>query len=314
MPTIQDSETELSVKNAYAAAADPDNLYIGMTCTSTIEYYNSLKESLKDYKNVKIVFLDIKDSNIGVGVGRAGSMSVYSNQDYVLQLDSHTFFEKNWDSIIISLYNESILETKNKDKTVMTCYLPEYKNSSIEGRVSVSNTPRYSFFTNRYVQKYNKSTVPDHVALEIFRVPIDIRPSKKFIPSIKFNAHFSIGKKYFAEHVIKNKDYVFWDEEPMATARMLYEGFSLVFPNTEIPLCHMYINEAFSSDESIAERITIGHLSNEEKINGLCNKNYSKFLNDKSNKNIIKKFSKYTKMDPINPNLKDWTIPKKYNR
>jgi len=314
MPTIEDSETELSVKNAYATSADPDNLYIGMTCTSKLEYYNTLKNSLKEYKNVKIIFLDLKDENVGVGIGRAGSMSMYADQDYALQLDSHTLFEKDWDKTIISLYLESIKETKNKDKTVMTCYLPEYKNSPLQGRIAISNFPKYSFFVSEYVQNYNGSIVPAHSAHQVIKIPVNLRPSKKFIPSIKFNAHFSIGTKKFAEHVARHKDYVFWDEEPIATARMLSEGFSLVFPNTTIPLCHMYGNQVFENPEAVAKRLCIEQLTNQERLNGLCNQSYSKFIHNKNNKSIVKKFSKYTNMDPVTPNIKDWKIPKKYNK
>jgi hypothetical protein len=112
-----------------------------------------------------------------------------------LQLDSHTLFQENWDKIIIDLYKEAVLETKNKEKTVLTCYLPEYKHSELQGRIAISQFPKYSFFVNSFVENYSGSTVIAHSAHQVSKIPADLRPVDKFIPSVKFNATLALEQK-----------------------------------------------------------------------------------------------------------------------
>jgi hypothetical protein len=95
---------------------------------------------------------------------------------------------------------------------------------------------------------------------------------------------------------------------------MIHEKFSLVFPNTEIPLCHMYGNQVFDNPDAVAKRLCIEQITNRERVSGLCNLSYHKFVHGPQNKKIIKSFKKYVKINLVNPEIKDWTIPKKYNR
>ena len=58
----------------------------------------------------------------GAGYARSIAMSQYGGEDYYLQIDSHTIFEKNWDIECIDQHNSAKLIARN-DKVILS-YFP----------------------------------------------------------------------------------------------------------------------------------------------------------------------------------------------
>jgi hypothetical protein len=61
----------------------------------------------------------------GAGYARAQIVPMYSGQDYFLQIDSHTIFEKNWDQICIDQYKKA-QDISNNNKIILSYFPPPF--------------------------------------------------------------------------------------------------------------------------------------------------------------------------------------------
>jgi len=80
-------KTILSAKNN---ARFPKRVYIGLTIIGNYDFYKYILDRTKDIENIQIKFFEL-EGNIGVGHGRSLAMSLYNNQDYILQVDDTHF-------------------------------------------------------------------------------------------------------------------------------------------------------------------------------------------------------------------------------
>jgi len=81
-----------------------------------------------DIPNVYITWFLLSEAK-GVGYARAIAHNLYSGSDYYLTIDSHTLFQKGWDTQIINDYQR--LQSIYGDKVIISSYAPgwsEYPN------------------------------------------------------------------------------------------------------------------------------------------------------------------------------------------
>ena len=104
-----DSELFNTIKSAIDNSDDSTRVHIGIAMMGDKKYYNDIVEKLKGYSNVQIGHFppDVLGESISLGRAREKAKSFYNNQDFYLQIDSHTFFEKGWDSELIIRLNMS---------------------------------------------------------------------------------------------------------------------------------------------------------------------------------------------------------------
>lgn len=75
-----------------------------------------------DDSRFRIIDCDWRASR-GLGWARSLAQSLYNDEEYTLQLDSHHRFEQNWDKILINMYNQ----VKDvSDKPLLTAYAAGY--------------------------------------------------------------------------------------------------------------------------------------------------------------------------------------------
>jgi len=152
----------------------------------------------------------------------------------MLQVDSHTYFDKNWDSYLIKSFKEFKSET-GIEKFVLTSYIPYYSYAPHRVRHSGDlYLPRYphllvdQFFLG-YLPKWDDTTIPKEKNLP------------KFLPCVKFNGAFAFGDKNFINNTGVFKDAIFYDEELIQSINLVGNGFALVFLNvTDFPIAHLY--------------------------------------------------------------------------
>jgi hypothetical protein len=222
-----------TIDSAFKTADDPDNVYMGVACITDKIFFDELISFTSNLPNVYVDWHDPKHS-LGIGKGRSLSRKRYGGQDNILQVDSHTLFRNSWDTILKSLWDECLQETKN-NKTVMTAYLPRYKVSNNERMVDGGQS-RYAPFLG------NNRSMPNGV-LNWGDVPVSEFPVKnnnRLLPSNKINANFIFSNKFFVENSGLPENAVFFDEEIIQSIELLSSKFSLVFPNTTLPLHHLY--------------------------------------------------------------------------
>ena len=93
-----------TIDSAIRAAANPGRVFFGIFNT-VIDDSDILPENpYPENPNVMIVQLK-SDAPMGTGYSRMNAMAIaHREHDYVLQIDAHMIFDKNWDEELISAY------------------------------------------------------------------------------------------------------------------------------------------------------------------------------------------------------------------
>jgi hypothetical protein len=214
IPTIQDCITN---------AKNPDRLRFGIC------WQHDDTESLNDYKDdsrFKIIDVPYEHSK-GTCWARNLIQSLYEDETYYLQLDSHHRFSKNWDTTLVKMLKE--LKKKGHKKPLLTAYLPGFdpKNDP-NGRINEC----WNLEFDRYLPEG-----------PIFIKPHVIDGWKDLegpIPSRFLSGHFifTIGK--WANEVKYDPYYYFHGEEPSLAARSFTHGYDLFHPHIPV-IWHEYI-------------------------------------------------------------------------
>lgn len=105
--SYRDPELEHTVKSLIDNASGLNNIHIGIVCQAS----KNETPDLSSYKNISMISMHPKDAR-GVGFARAKAMELYNDEDYFLQIDSHSQFVKNWDLSLIEVYEVALIKSK----------------------------------------------------------------------------------------------------------------------------------------------------------------------------------------------------------
>lgn len=177
-----------------------------------------------DLKNVKIKYSKAPE-NIGVGMGRYLANQFYNNEDYYLQIDSHTRFIENWDEKSIFALNE-FLNLGNK--CILTSYPPGYKyvdekevldDKSQPTLIKVRKDEKEYFYETRIIAQEGKyCDMPDC--------------------SDSVSAAFIFGKGDI-HNVVQNPAIFYYGEEILRAASFYTNGYNLMSIDQPI-VFHLY--------------------------------------------------------------------------
>lgn len=261
IPSIEDSELIPTIFNALNSAENPDRIFIGVGYSSELNNIftkKKLTEKFKDYPNVQFKFLNWKN-NYGVSYGRLASYEFYENQDYFLQVDAHTMFDKKWDSTLIDLFKRSKNLIK-EDKMVISGYPAHYHYNSSGQRLLVDNNWRL------LTVKFNGGTYADRVFSDPKKAPEDhfskLVPSwedidpqhlwedyeREFLYAAKVSGGLIFGDQNFGNDYMNMYpyNYSFFEEEVLSSVELFNLGYKFVCPTSNVPIAHLYsahINE-----------------------------------------------------------------------
>lgn len=308
--SMYDPELVYTLDDIFNNSSNPKNIYVGLVFTVSDEYkekttklINTVQDRFKS-NNLKIKVIE-GNENFKIGIGRNEAASMYNDEDYFLQIDSHTLLEPGWDTDLIDLYSEAIKETNN-EKTILTSYLGHYWHSLKHGRfagnrrakypVQVEGNRRIGYFENQQ-EKVFITCMP---AFQDFN-PEHIT-SKKFIPAIKFNAQFVFGNKDFAKNINLPRTTIFWEEEIFQSITLFFDGFSFVFPNVELKLMHFYQNNYIEHSLEMREKSSVDNIE----VMMSMDRSYLDFINNPENLEKILLWEKYS-FSSIYP--RDFSVP-----
>jgi hypothetical protein len=115
--SYRDPELVRTIKSAIENAADPDSLVFSVV----IQDFPADTPDLSWVKNLRLKTMHPREAR-GAGYARAIAMEQYNNEDYYLQIDSHTLFAKNWDKLCIDQHKKA--QELSKNKKVILSYFP----------------------------------------------------------------------------------------------------------------------------------------------------------------------------------------------
>jgi len=294
-PALDDHEIFATIEDAFKKAEHPERLVLGIApLYSTRRYLRDVKKFTKKFgSQIRLSEIKVTAKNIfetlGVGKGRRAAADLYAGEDYVLQIDSHTWFAQGWDTRLIGLHKQAVKEL-GLSKVLLTGYAGHYKYFSKDIREPFTDDGklRYPFINEE--QRFS-NIIPNW-----FDVPLPDDCLDSFVPSVKFNANFSFGDSSFGEYNGLLTEAVFFDEELTQTINLTAAGFNLVFPNIKEPLiCHLYsdhFNEFSEARPSLPDYMSplLGQVFHKK-----TNDNFTAFVKDPKNQPAIKKWEKYAK-------------------
>lgn len=311
IPSMADTETSATVRNAIESAEFPERVFVGVSFKdlNKKEYKRVLALKEEYPNNIEVEFIKLKKRDVsqyGTGDGRYRAQQLYSGQDYMLQVDCHTYFDENWDSYLINSFKE-FKEKSGLEKFVLTSYIPYYSYAPHRVRHSGDlYLPRYPYlivdeFFLEYLPKWDDNIITKEMNLD------------KFLPCVKFNGAFAFGDKNFINYTGVFKDAIFYDEELIQGINLVGNGFALVFLNVEdFPIAHLYSENI---NEHGGERTYFGLLLSTRKQEEIADKavsNYLNFISNPENKKLVKRYEKYAKMDCRRGPLFKNYIPKNF--
>lgn len=118
--SYRDPELIRTIKSAIDNATNPNSVYFGVV----IQDLDKEIPDLSFVKNIKVTKMHPRDAR-GAGYARHKAMELYDNQDYYMQVDSHTVFCKGWDDLCISEHNKAKVISKN-NKVILSYFPPPY--------------------------------------------------------------------------------------------------------------------------------------------------------------------------------------------
>ena len=201
LPSLDDTELIPTIKDAVNKADKPENLVFGIyllykqeeNLDNLVQVTEILNKS--HGSEFKLMAQEFTEELIGVGVGRKMAESMYEDEDYVLQIDAHTMFSKNWDATL-----KMLIELQPK-KTLLTAMPAPY--CYIDG---VRSPMKTLYGTGRLLtlepgnKTYRKNS---------YGIPIDWVPewkgtipksTQEFIPVKMICSKFVFGRKDWGEH------------------------------------------------------------------------------------------------------------------
>lgn len=315
IPTLRDPQYKFTIEDIFNNSSGEHEIFVGTAITTDDEkFVKSTYKMLKKYPNVKTIRLDAK-TQYGVGNGRYHSMKLYSGQDYVMQLDSHTKLERDWDKFVINLYQEALDHTQNP-KTIVTTYLGRYEYDG-NTRTILDDFPRYATFVPN--QRFG-GIIPVWEILP----PSDLEDKDnqlRWLPANTYAAQFAISDSRLASAYDDNVEAHFLDEEIINAINLIDQGYSLIYPNMPFPLTHLYADlkggsRHYSSDKKDKNlRDHMGMLSGiPQEVTGqdIASKRFAKFM--KANPEKTGRYEQYVGFKMISGPKKILGVPKDFSR
>jgi hypothetical protein len=299
--TLEDLDLHNTIMSAIFNADNRRDLHIGIAATTSEKFYEERVIGYGKFAKVSSSLFDVK-LNRGIAKGRINSRFAYDDEDYVLQVDSHTNFEKSWDTKIKNLFHKSLRETEN-EKTIITSYLSPYIHH--DGKVvPLDNWSRYCVYTNCWVAPNVRIMAWEQMPIQVF--PEHFRKDSLFLPANKIGAHFMFSNKTWANQQCLPQEIVFAEEEIVQTIHLLENEFSLVFPNTELPLTHRYAN----LEKGVERKTLLDLFSKEDFTELMVTRNMFDLIED--HKESCIRYATYGGYDIIHNNVRPFHIPKSY--
>ena len=230
IPSLDDDELIPTIKNAIYAAKNPKRIHLGISLMySEDKYRNSLLDTLQTIKSQfkhTVVTTTFKKELLGVGKQRKIVNDMYDGEDWVLQIDSHTWFAPHWDEKLINIHPKDPM-------TILTAYAGQYHYVNNQ-RVPLGNGKLRYPKIQKGLRQYARFT--DNWIDE----PI-YDDKRQFIESEKFCANFAFGTSEWGKNPCLVEEAIFFAEEPLQTVYLKKAGFDLVYPNLAGPIiCHLY--------------------------------------------------------------------------
>ena len=217
LPAYRDPELVPTIKDALATAKYPKRVHFGI-CRQYCETdgFDNLDEFRED-KRFHIMDVPYLEAQ-GLPWARAQiNENLLTNQDYILQLDSHHRFAQDWDETLLEMHNG--LELKGY-KPILAAYLPLYDPfKEPDGRTPEPWQQTFASF-------YPHGTIFIRPGLLHGWQDMIEPPMSRFL-----SGHFCFARSEWAREIKHDPDIYFSGEELNLTVRSYTHGYDMFHPH-----------------------------------------------------------------------------------
>lgn len=231
--SYRDSICHKTIESLYKNARHPKNVFVGICQQNDKGDSDCFEDGLKDlpeYRdNVRIMRLAHYQAR-GPTYARFLCSTLYNNEEYFLQVDSHVLFIEDWDVLLIGMILD--LKKQGVNRPVLSHYTPNYtdyqpkpdpKNPiSTICKAWFTDTNLISLQGAGWVQADDLPRPNAYIAAGMFFC------EGKFIHDIPFDPEL---------------DFLFIGEELLLSARFYTHGWDIFTPNRNT-IYHMYTRES----------------------------------------------------------------------
>ena len=227
--SYQDPLLKATINSAFKMSDKPENLTFGVCDQSSI----SIDMNSFEFKNQ--IFYEHIDPLVSQGPcwARARIQERFSDEDYYLQIDSHTQFLKGWDSYLIK-YIKKIqeIDSEHHKKPIITCYprafeVVDYATNEFVLNDEDKNT---HVITYREDSMFTKGNFCRQIG-----ATTDIEITHGYLLA----AGFLFSTSEFVDEIPYDPKLYFYGEEISLVLRAITRGFG-VFHIPNVPLFHLY--------------------------------------------------------------------------
>ena len=218
--SYRDDECSDTLKSIFEQAAMPENIVVGI-CQQNKEgeeAENCLNPKMieKYSKQIRIKNMSYKDAK-GPTYARYWCSTLWQGEEYFLQIDSHTHFQKNWDTSLIKMFKQCEEESS---KPILTVYPPTEDQVKLDGSPEMCNGKLSS-----------NDKIP--IFLAGWTGKSD-RPKRCPKPFSAAGFKFLRGEFLYEVPYDPNMPHLFMGEEVLLSARLWTHGYDFFTPNINI--------------------------------------------------------------------------------
>jgi hypothetical protein len=290
--SLSDSELIKSIKSCLSQSSGENEIFLGIAHSSRVLSKEDILNIGKEIQQIvpKSNFKYYSSTNhMGTGVGRRKAYEMYSGEDYMLQVDCHSLYKKDWD---LTLIDQLIRGQSIFGKSVITGYPDSYFYTENGISLRYSWFPAVSYFidTNISSTQYRDDPSIYNILPNFNDRVVDDSPGN-FELNQKISGGLLFGDQQFAENYdsLIQYDYTLPEEELFMSIELIHHGFKLLTPLEPMPVAHLYyedINSIGGKREILSTEFLYRSEAKEEIINYYI-----------SNKHKIKKFQEYAKVN-----------------
>lgn len=296
-----DTELELTINSCLSNSSKNNEINIGIAFIGNVDFYEKIKEKYKEYSNIRMVYSSVSDC-FGVGKSKNLSASLYSGEDYFLQIDSHMLFAVCWDIDVIEIFEKAKNYTNN-EKTIISAAAREYWYETIKDEDILVRNDGLMGYCKYGENQFWVDSIPkfgDDHPKNISEDLYEYLKKNTIAPAVKISSHFIFGNKELAKDLSLDKNIIFWEEEIIHTIDLINKGFSLVYPAIYSPVFHFPYRKCTNKHYRQEFDICFKELGiSLEDHNNLMTKNYQDYVSLESNKVKIENYKNYSKIDII---------------
>jgi len=225
--SYRDKQLTDTIDSLFANQSGNNTIIIGACMQDTQENYDSFK--YKDHPNVRTRFIPYEEAK-GVGFARnLIQQELFDNEDYFLQIDSHSRACKNWDKVLIKQIKEC-----PSNKAVLSTYPNAFDILDEEQKY-------FNYDTCPYLKMHQ---IDDSGKIHACSAGI----VEKGAPMLGFwiAAGFLFTKGLWCREVVYSKDLYFAGEEDHLSVMSYVKGWDVYVPDTST-IWHDYTDNRIQS-------------------------------------------------------------------